>query len=551
MHSGCMGSPHGSVPRVFDENATPRRVLDDLGITSPAPVVVIIGGARELDGATSASARAELSRAFAEGIGPALRRQHVVVLTGGTHHGVMRIAGERLREFSTLIGVAPASQTEPDGQVHLDPNHHAVWRTKGADWGSETDSLFELADGASAGLQSGVVIVANGGDVTWTEAMRFLRAGWPVMTLRGSGRTADRLADLAGDGRAQVRLGLSDPDIEVIQVTEPIELQRRIEWRVARDELLRVAYARFAGFDAGAHAAKRQSSLFAWAIGAATFTFLLAVAIVVQSRLDNGNDAVPTPLMQFFVALSTSLPAAIAAALAIRSVVGAGPRWLSLRSVAETVGREIYRYRASQISNAQRRAAGRARLIDVLTITDTEAVAQGVALAMQRPAAVGSRPPELKQVSFAPLTAREYIKLRVEGQLEYLRHQSRTYARQDLILVVTSALMAAVTTWATTTGYALWIPLLVLAGFFAAVHRAIGRRRAAVHGFSVASAVLDRARVQWLSEGVAARNTSKRLERLVSEAEDALQAEHLGWNERVMTATNQLALADAARQVSS
>ena len=106
--------------------------------------------------------------------------------------------------------------------------------------------------------------------------------------------------------------------------------------------------------------------------------------------------------------------------------------------------------------------------------------------------------------------------------------------------------MAAVTTWATTTGYALWIPLLGLAGFFAAVHRAIGRRRAAVHGFSVASAVLDRARVQWLSEGVAARNTSKRLERLVSEAEDALQAEHLGWNKRVMTATNQLALADCS-----
>ena len=69
-----------------------------------------------------------------------------------------------------------------------------------------------------------------------------------------------------------------------------------------------VAYARFAGFDAGAHAAKRQSSLFAWAMGAAAFTFLLAVAIVVQSRLDNGNDAVPTPLMQFFVALVDQPP---------------------------------------------------------------------------------------------------------------------------------------------------------------------------------------------------------------------------------------------------
>ena len=37
---------------------------------------------------------------------------------------------------------------------------------------------------------------------------------------------------------------------------------------------------------------------------------------------------------------------------------------------------------------------------------------------MQRPAAVGSRPPELKQVSFAPLTAREYIKLRIKDQLQ-------------------------------------------------------------------------------------------------------------------------------------
>ena len=116
----------------------------------------------------------------------------------------MRIAGELLRDVDEVdvIGVAPASQVhEPDaitvmaeGQARLDRNHGGFVLTRGEGWGSESETLFKLAEAAGGNGRAGAVVLANGGQIAAHEVSRFLEAGWPVVPLRGTGRAADELA---------------------------------------------------------------------------------------------------------------------------------------------------------------------------------------------------------------------------------------------------------------------------------------------------------------------------------------------------------------------
>jgi hypothetical protein len=134
---------------------------------------------------------------------------------GGTDAGIMRFIGQARTEIGgtfPLIGVAaigtvilPENPPPFSDAAPLESNHTHFVLVPGSNWGDESPWLAHIASLLSEGFPS-VTVVVNGGEITFKDVSYSLQADRPVVTLDGTGRTADKLAAAvrgeATDGRA-------------------------------------------------------------------------------------------------------------------------------------------------------------------------------------------------------------------------------------------------------------------------------------------------------------------------------------------------------------
>ncbi|HEY9604811.1 MAG TPA: hypothetical protein V6C85_24625 [Allocoleopsis sp.] len=175
------------------------RAVHNLGFHKTRPTLVLVGGA-------SGVSEADITRLetlFREEIAPIAQELGVVVVDGGTDAGVMRFMGQARTAIGAtfpLIGVAALGTVllpeflppRPDA-APLEPNHTHFVLVPGLNWGDESPWLARLASVISDGFPS-VTIVVNGGEITLRDVANSVQADRPVVTLDGSGRTADKLA---------------------------------------------------------------------------------------------------------------------------------------------------------------------------------------------------------------------------------------------------------------------------------------------------------------------------------------------------------------------
>ncbi|MGH9144504.1 MAG: hypothetical protein ACRD2I_25480 [Vicinamibacterales bacterium] len=127
------------------------------------------------------------------------------VADGGTAAGIMQAAGRARARASPsfpLIGVTPMREIPPFGTTPVDPNHTTIVAVDNPHWdgangyfGSETVAMYGLFARLAEGRPS-VTIVANGGEIALTEVDQNIRAGRPMIVVRGSGRAADTLGSM-------------------------------------------------------------------------------------------------------------------------------------------------------------------------------------------------------------------------------------------------------------------------------------------------------------------------------------------------------------------
>jgi SLOG in TRPM, prokaryote len=185
-----------------DQTSELPTALTSLGLQAPQPVAVIVGGAGGLD-------PADLDRLrplFESGLVPVMTHLRGATIDGGTQAGVMRLLGEARSGAGAdfpLIGVAaagtvilPGGQPPRDDAAPLDPDHTHFVLVPGDDWGAEAAWIAQAATDLADGRPSATVLI-NGGEVAYSDVERSLDAGRPVITVAGSGRTADQLADAA------------------------------------------------------------------------------------------------------------------------------------------------------------------------------------------------------------------------------------------------------------------------------------------------------------------------------------------------------------------
>jgi hypothetical protein len=197
--------PNGNLAQAILPPAGTRAtdLLHTLDIQQPNAVIIIAGGASEMD----EQVHPDLVRLFSRGIAQVAASTRALIIDGGTHAGVMTIIGQAVAEQqrrTTLLGVAPAGSVTYPGQstgmsgnecVQLDPNHSHFVLVETGEWGGETDTMYELAKTLSAGRPS-VAILINGGSIAKSEVLHNVRQRRPIIVMEGSGRLADEIARL-------------------------------------------------------------------------------------------------------------------------------------------------------------------------------------------------------------------------------------------------------------------------------------------------------------------------------------------------------------------
>jgi SLOG in TRPM, prokaryote len=186
-----------------------RAGLGMLGLQSPRPTVVIVGGAaglKHLD---------RVRPAFVEAIVPVMEQYGAVGVDGGTQSGVMRVFGEARAAAQAkfpLVGVVaagtvqlPHTQATRDTDAVLEPNHTDFVFVPGRKWGAEAPWIARTATVIAATAPS-ITVLINGGHIAYADVERSIETGRCVIVIAGSGRTADvfdrALAGASGDQRA-------------------------------------------------------------------------------------------------------------------------------------------------------------------------------------------------------------------------------------------------------------------------------------------------------------------------------------------------------------
>ena len=429
-----------------------------------------------------------------------------------------------------MVTVDPGPLEEADDRTSLDVNHDGFVLTAGEEWGAETEALFGLAQQLAGSGRAGVVVLANGGDVARQEASRFLEAGWPVMTLSGTRRAADDLArawTLPGwihpirRRRArklrEVWGDLERAQVEVYEMASDQEegLSRRLSWHLSTRQLLKNGFSSWAAYDAAATAGQRLTRR------VQRVSVGLAGLLTVGSLVD-GSYAHPDALKWALV----TLPVLLALNSSVLDFMLPRRNWMAMRAAAQAVERAVYRYRAHSsfgLSSSYPDAVPEDALVrDLAAVRELLAragVRSVVAPSVGRPTKLPNAYDELRD-----LTVREYTVNRLDGQLTYYRNAAKRLERLQLTSLAASALLAALATWAASEVFAArWVPVLVLTGAMLVIlqQRARWQDRIALYNAAIADlqSVRDRH----------ARADDSDLEHLVTEVEDALERESVGW----------------------
>ena len=173
--------------------------LHALGIQYPSPTLVLIGGASGI----SDDEMAHLHRLFQEALAPLFDALGVVVVDGGTDAGTMRLIGnarEKTGASFALLGVAAigtvaltdATLDRPNNEL-LEPNHSHFMLIPDSNWVDESSWIAQVAAEIAQGRPL-ITLLVNGGEIAWDDIAKSVEARRPVVVIKGSGRTADKLA---------------------------------------------------------------------------------------------------------------------------------------------------------------------------------------------------------------------------------------------------------------------------------------------------------------------------------------------------------------------
>ncbi|KFA88200.1 DUF4231 domain-containing protein [Archangium violaceum] len=518
-------------------------VLRALGIQRPHALLLLLGGADELDAALGA----RVERLFNRGLVPVSTEGGALLLDRGTRQGLMGFIGRGLAERGhscPLVGVAPegcvllpggstGGQAPP--RAELEPHHSHFVLVHGDAWGAETDMLFRLAS-TLAGEVPVLVVLVNGGSTAKEEVLRSVRRHWPIVVIQGSGRLADEIATAL----QAPRLSTEDPLLAEI-VGEgrltlfPLEgaadafghLLRR---HLGEQTVLSLGWQRFASHDTNAARAQRtfrRLQLWVLVLGVSSTAAVLLKTQLVTSG--TGTPFLARLLQSAILVMAASMTILVTATSRFR----AGSKWIHLRANAEAIKRELYFYRCQTCPHVARPPGPHAReLVHKLEVLSHPSTSEEPFFTPLR-SYKGPLPPPGGVApgddGFSPLTPARYLQLRLDDQLAYYHHRIDALDRQWVALQWAVTILGGIGTVLAALELALWVALTT--SFVMALTTYVGSQQteARLTRYQRAATTLENIKAWWSALSPSAQCGYREFDTLVEETERVIQGEVHGW----------------------
>jgi hypothetical protein len=568
-----------------DAHSNPVELPAELGLPTGRPVLVVGGGAKTLTG----DAYALAARVAGPAIGRAARLARAYVVDGGTASGIMAITGEAVRahgeEDAVVVGVAPAGcVTHPgrgdDERAELDPNHSHFVLADSDEWGGETTLLLALSDALAAGAPI-AMLVAGGGKGAQEEALQAVGRGWPVFVVVGTGGTADAVSaawlrmherrptwlasalpkrvaralpqrwqwrEPLGEEPADpaLRKIVRDGDVRVYGQRDPEQLARKLVWELQDVEVLKLAWRSFATYDSLAGSARRSFGRFqTWILAGGIVATFIAL---LQTELDISPTSSVSWIDDVFHWSVVALPILVAVLIGMAYRLAPGKRWVLLRAAAETIKREIYRFRTRTGiyggAGAQADGVSPQELLSAQLDTIETKLLQTEASSAELTPYSGPLPPDMYGASrdddgLSPLDPERYLALRVGDQLSYFHPKvaalARTRRTAQFVVLATGAAGAVLAA----AGFEIWIGLTTAIAGAAFAYLGYLQVESTMVAYNQSAGKLEALRRAWYARPPARRDQAG-FDALVADAESVLATEHGGWVQQMNDALEEL-----------
>jgi hypothetical protein len=548
-------------------------IVKTLDLKQYKAVILILGGASDVDQALIP----RLTQLFGRGIARAAAEADAIIVDGGTQAGVMAMMGEGIagRGYSTmLVGVAPANKVMypggPDSGVPLEPNHTHFVLVDGTDWGSETTTIYGLisylssaetqaanvqrkpalttnvqqkpAQAANVQRKPALAVLANGGAVSTDEVLRAVRQKLPLIVVEGSGGLADKVAaawkqkDTLPDDPVMAEI-IADGDIHIHLLSNSVKgIERLIIRELGVDQVLMEAWETFADYDLNAGLQQKRFSGLQLSI---IIIGVLGTALAIVKQRYFAEPPEPVILYQVLIVIPILLTVLITAANRFKQ----GSKWLLLRAGAESIKREIYKYRTRSLDyKTEPEHQLSQRVEDITRRTMRTDVNLSAILPYKKD---NGLPPKMYGASgvddgLSYLTPDRYVEVRLGDQLSYFKKKTVKLDRQLKALYWLTFVIGGLGTYLSAIGQQVWIALTT--AIVAAIGTYLGYRQteSTLTKYNQAATDLSNVKTWWEALSAEEQSLQENIDSLVEHTEQVLQSELDGWVQQMQDALAEL-----------
>jgi hypothetical protein len=548
--------------------ASPESILKSL---QPPPFKVLImlsGGAANFE-QLERSLQLRLQQLFGRGIVRAATEIGAGFISGGTDSGVIALLGKSVAEYhcqSPLIGIAPAAlityptkDVSEEGTVSaeelvpLEPHHTHFVLVETTQWGGETEAMYNLVSAYRQLTENLPIftVLVNGGEISRLEILQSVRLGIPIIVIEGSGRLADEIAALHRTYQ-EAKDSDSPPFIEDPALAEIItegkinlfsiegeatELKRLIHraYRQSQgDTVLQVAWQRFNLYDY--NATRQQRNFHRLQLTILSLGIMGTALALIQTELGLSTTELKWNFSpEFFLHYSIVLvPIITTTLLAAANRFNAGTKWILLRTAAEEIKLEIFRYRAqAEIYSPANTALPEIKFSEKLRTIAKELVQTEVNVSsLHQPDQDIIPPPN----SVAPdddglsiLSPESYITNRLEDQLNYYTNKVKKLEKKLNKLQWSIYVIGGLGTFLAAAGLELWIALTTALVTAFTTYMEYQQIENTLIKYNQAATDLFSVRTWWIALSETEQAKQYNIDRLVGQTEQTLQSEFKGW----------------------
>lgn len=489
---------------------------------------------------------------------PAALDPGALILDNAHCSGCARLVAQAALEqdkATPLLGVVPSDRAATE----IDGDHDLVLRLP-AGWADTAKYTFQIADELvkdGSGQKPAMAMLFGGADAEKKALLRCARRSWPVMVLKGTGGLADQIISAQNPDPNSVP---NPPDAELKEILETArifassietsadDLSRILLGRLDQrpetaDATLKQAWLRFDELDLTAVEKQArfrivETALIILAVLAALFAILTTsqASRAIPPGMKNWahSHGVPYGSLHWMVLL---IPIVISVLGAYNSHFRDGNKWILLRGAAESLKREIFRFRAQagayrdeQCLETSRELKLAAKVKDVTSALEQSEVNRTSLLSFPRSQ-------EDRNTFLAP---EEYVAARLQNQIDHFVKKTGRLARQLRVLQFLIYVAGAAGTLLAAIGLDIWVALATAIVTALTTKLQAEQVEKSLMQYNQSLASLRNVDVWWTALSRWEKGRPKNIDVLVEQTEKALESETAGWVQQMQSALDKL-----------